>query len=130
MKIGEIFYKKGEIEINKGKEAKYITVVNMGDRPVQVGSHYHFFECNFALRFDREAAFGRHLDIPAGMAVRFGPGEETRVGLVEYDGDRKIMGFNEMTMGYADDETTKKDAIIRVRKRESEELQHVNEDQA
>ena len=69
MKIGEIFYKKGEIEINKGKEAKYITVVNMGDRPVQVGSHYHFFECNFALKFDRESVFGRHLDIPAGTAV-------------------------------------------------------------
>ena len=127
MKIGEIFYKKGEIEINKGKEAKYITVVNMGDRPVQVGSHYHFFECNFALKFDRESVFGRHLDIPAGTAVRFEPGEETRVGLVEYDGDRKIMGFNEITMGYADDETTRQAAIIRVRKRESEEFWYVNE---
>lgn len=127
MKIGEIFYKKGEIEINKGKEAKYITVVNMGDRPVQVGSHYHFFECNFALKFDRESVFGRHLDIPAGTAVRFEPGEETRVGLVEYDGDRKIMGFNEITMGYADDETTRQYAIIRVRKRESEEFWYVNE---
>ena len=127
MKIGEIFYKKGEIEINKGKEAKYITVVNMGDRPVQVGSHYHFFECNFALKFDRESVFGRHLDIPAGTAVRFEPGEETRVGLVEYDGDRKIMGVNEITMGYADDETTRQDAIIRVRKRESEEFWYVNE---
>ena len=127
MKIGEIFYKKGEIEINKGKEAKYITVVNMGDRPVQVGSHYHFFECNFALKFDRESVFGRHLDIPAGTAVRFDPGEETRVGLVEYDGDRTIMGFNEITMGYADDETTRQDAIIRVRKRESEEFWYVNE---
>ena len=127
MKIGEIFYKKGEIEINKGKEAKYITVVNMVDRPVQVGSHYHFFECNFALKFDRESVFGRHLDIPAGTAVRFEPGEETRVGLVEYDGDRKIMGFNEITMGYADDETTRQDAIIRVRKRESEEFWYVNE---
>ena len=127
MKIGEIFYKKGEIEINKGKEAKYITVVNLRDRPVQVGSHYHFFECNFALKFDRESVFGRHLDIPAGTAVRFEPGEETRVGLVEYDGDRKIMGFNEITMGYADDETTRQDAIIRVRKRESEEFWYVNE---
>ena len=127
MKIGEIFYKKGEMEINKGKEAKYITVVNMGDRLVQVGSHYHFFECNFALKFDRESVFGRHLDIPAGTAVRFEPGEETRVGLVEYDGDRKIMGFNEITMGYADDETTRQDAIIRVRKRESEEFWYVNE---
>ena len=127
MKIGEIFYKKGEIEINKGKEAKYITVVNLENRPVQVGSHYHFFECNFALKFDRESVFGRHLDIPAGTAVRFEPGEETRVGLVEYDGDRKIMGFNEITMGYADDETTRQDAIIRVRKRESEEFWYVNE---
>ena len=99
----------------------------MGDRPVQVGSHYHFFECNFALKFDRESVFGRHLDIPAGTAVRFEPGEETRVGLVEYDGDRKIMGFNEITMGYADDETTRQDAIIRVRKRESEEFWYVNE---
>ena len=120
IKIGKIIYAKEPIEINAGKTSLELIVTNNGDRPIQVGSHYHFFECNFALRFDREASYGRRLDIPAGTAVRFEPGEDTKVQLIEYSGEKKVMGFNKMTMGYIGDQQTKRQAFENLHKRESE----------
>ena len=91
----------GEIELNAGRETKRIIVVNTGDRPVQVGSHFHFFEVNRALVFLREEAFGMRLDIPAGTAVRFEPGEEKPVQLVELGGSKLSFGLNGLTNGSA-----------------------------
>lgn len=96
---GEIFPMPGHIEINKGRVRVTIRVANSGDRPIQVGSHYHFYETNSALNFDREAARGFRLDIPAGTAIRFEPGQEREICLVEYAGDRKVFGFNAKIMG-------------------------------
>jgi urease subunit beta len=96
---GEILTAEGEIELNAGREATRLTVSNSGDRPVQVGSHYHFAETNAALQFDRAAARGLRLDIPAGTAVRFEPGQTREVQLVPYGGDRAVWGFNKMVMG-------------------------------
>ncbi len=96
---GEIFTRPGEIAINAGREPITLTVENTGDRPVQVGSHYHFAESNVALRFDREAARGRRLDIAAGTAVRFEPGQTREVTLVPYAGARRVIGFNAAVMG-------------------------------
>ncbi len=90
---GEVFPAAGEIELNAGREAVEVEVANTGDRPVQVGSHYHFAETNPALSFDREAARGRRLDIPAGTAVRFEPGQTRRVSLVPFAGARVVHGF-------------------------------------
>lgn len=95
----------GELELNPGRETRGLTVANTGDRPVQVGSHYHFHETNPALEFDRAAARGFRLNIPAGMAVRFEPGQERRVELVSYAGRREIYGFNSQIMGKLDAET-------------------------
>ena len=91
---GEIIPEQGEIELNLGKAVKTVTVSNSGDRPIQVGSHYHFFESNKGLEFDRQKALGKRLDIPAGTAIRFEPGDQREVNLVPYAGDRKIFGFN------------------------------------
>ncbi|WP_405226728.1 urease subunit beta [Lentisalinibacter sediminis] len=96
---GEVFPADGEIEINAGAETVTVTVANTGDRPIQVGSHYHFFETNGALDFDREAARGRRLDIAAGTAVRFEPGQSRDVTLVPIAGDRRVYGFNQKIMG-------------------------------
>jgi len=96
---GEIQPREGEIELNSGRATIRVTVANTGDRPVQVGSHYHFFETNPALRFDREATRGFRLDIPAGTAVRFEPGQEREVELVAYAGERRVFGFNQAVMG-------------------------------
>ena len=93
---GQIIPEQGEIELNPGKEVKSITVSNSGDRPVQIGSHYHFFEANKALFFDREITFGMRLDIPAGTAIRFEPGDTTDVKLVPYTGLRIVHGFNSL----------------------------------
>lgn len=101
---GEIKVKSTEIEINKHHPETVIEVKNTGDRPIQVGSHFHFFEANKALAFDREKAYGKHLDIPAGAAVRFEPGDEKEVQLVEYAGHRKIFGFRGLVNGYIDEE--------------------------
>ena len=90
---GEVFPAAGEIELNAGREAVEVEVANTGDRPVQVGSHYHFAETNPALAFDRAAARGRRLDIPAGTAVRFEPGQTRRVSLVPFAGARVVHGF-------------------------------------
>ncbi len=99
---GELIASEGELEINDGRNTISITVANTGDRPIQVGSHYHFYETNSALKFDREAAKGRRLDIPAGTAVRFEPGQERSVSLVEYAGNRIVYGFNAKIMGQLD----------------------------
>ena len=96
---GELFIKDGEIELNKGRKTITLTVSNTGDRPIQVGSHYHFFETNAALRFDRAKARGQRLDIPSGTAVRFEPGQRRDVTLVPFGGARKIYGFQQKIMG-------------------------------
>ena len=99
---GEIIPAEGEIVLNEGAEAITIEVANTGDRPVQVGSHYHFAETNPGLSFDREAARGRRLDIPSGTAVRFEPGLTRTVDLVPFQGERKVYGFNQAVMGPLD----------------------------
>ncbi len=96
---GEIRTRPGEVELNSGRRTVTITVINSGDRPVQVGSHYHFFETNEALQFDRESAYGCRLNIPAGTAVRFEPGQNRRVELVEFGGGRTVYGFLGKVMG-------------------------------
>ena len=96
---GEIFTAEGEIELNAGADTVMLSVANKGDRPIQVGSHYHFFETNSALDFDRDKARGMRLDIPAGTAVRFEPGQTREVALVPYGGGRKVFGFNQKVMG-------------------------------
>ena len=99
MKPGEILVAEGEIVLNEGRETCKVEVANTGDRPVQVGSHYHFFETNTALRFERPAARGFRLNIPAGTAVRFEPGQVREVELVAIGGDRRIFGFRGQIMG-------------------------------
>jgi len=96
---GEFFVKDGEIELNKGRKTVTLTVANTGDRPIQVGSHYHFFETNSALKFDRKKARGMRLDIAAGTAVRFEPGQSRDVTLVPIAGKRAIYGFRQEIMG-------------------------------
>ena len=99
---GETLVETGEIEINQGRECIKLMVANTGDRPVQVGSHYHFAETNFLLNFDRAQARGFRLNIPAGSAVRFEPGQEREVELVALAGDRIVYGFNAKVMGSLD----------------------------
>lgn len=101
---GEVIVKKTEIEINKGHNKTVLSVKNTGDRPIQVGSHFHFFEVNHALKFDREKSYGKRLDIPAGAAVRFEPGDEKDVQLIEYSGKREIYGFTGIVNGPIDEE--------------------------
>jgi urease subunit beta len=99
---GEIITQDGEITLNAGRRSIKISVVNTGDRPIQVGSHYHFFETNPALEFDREKTRGMRLDIPAGTAVRFEPGQSREIALVPFEGERKIYGFRQSVMGKLD----------------------------
>lgn len=106
MKIGEIISGNEEIVLNEGKKTVTITVKHTGDRPVQVGSHFHFFEVNRQLAFDRAKAYGYHLDIPSGTSVRFEPGEEKEVQLTEMGGAKRIFGLNDLTCAQAT-ETTK-----------------------
>ena len=96
---GEIFPAEGDISLNEGRPVTVLMVANTGDRPVQVGSHYHFAETNPALAFDRAAAHGQRLDIPAGTAVRFEPGQRREVRLVPFAGARRVFGFNGLVMG-------------------------------
>jgi urease subunit beta len=96
---GELFIQKGDIELNKGRKTVTLTVANSGDRPIQVGSHYHFFETNPALKFDRKKTRGMRLDIAAGTAVRFEPGQTREVTLVAVAGGRTIYGFRQDIMG-------------------------------
>lgn len=100
---GEIVAAPGELELNVGRPRVTVSVANTGDRPIQVGSHYHFYETNPALQFDREATRGFRLDIPAGTAVRFEPGQSREVTLVAYAGERKVYGFNAKVMGPLED---------------------------
>lgn len=96
---GEVFPRAGDIVLNKDKVPISLTVANTGDRPIQVGSHYHFAETNAALAFDRDAVLGYRLDIPAGTAVRFEPGQSREVRLIPYGGARLVYGFNQAIMG-------------------------------
>ncbi len=99
---GEIITPDGDLELNAGRPTCTINVANTGDRPIQVGSHYHFYEVNTALEFDRDLARGMRLDIPAGTAVRFEPGDEKAVNLVAYAGSRTVYGFNSLINGPLD----------------------------
>ncbi len=101
---GEIIPEDGLITLNEGQDVITLTIANTGDRPIQVGSHYHFHETNSALDFDREAARGRRLDIPAGTAIRFEPGQRREVPLVPYRGTRQVHGFNGAVAGALDEE--------------------------
>jgi urease subunit beta len=96
---GEYFIQDGEVELNRGRETVTLSVANGGDRPIQVGSHYHFYETNPALKFDRKIARGMRLDIPAGTAVRFEPGQTREVTLVALAGKRAVYGFRQEIMG-------------------------------
>lgn len=107
MKIGEIIPADREITLNEGKLFKVISVANIGDRPIQVGSHYHFFEVNRYLRFDREESYGYHLDIPSGTSVRFEPGEEKEIQLTAIGGDKIVFGLNDLTCGQISEEGKK-----------------------
>lgn len=114
---GEIVTDDGEIELNAGRRKATLKVVNTGDRPVQVGSHYHFFETNKNLDFDRESSFGMHLDIPAGTAVRFAPGEAKEIVLTEFGGTGELLGLNGLTEGNWRVESKKAEALQRARAR-------------
>jgi len=108
---GEYFIDEGDIQLNIHATGISIEVLNTGDRPIQVGSHYHFFEPNAALSFEREKAYGMRLNIPAGTSVRFEPGSQKEVELVAYSGKRYISGFNGLVEGFLDDKTTKAKAM-------------------
>jgi urease subunit gamma/beta len=114
---GEIIALDGELEINAGRKRRKLRVKNGGDRPVQVGSHYHFFETNRELQFSRAEAFGMHLDIPAGTAVRFEPGEEKEVTLTSFGGTGDMHGLNNLTDGSIHDAEIKASALRRARER-------------
>ena len=109
--IGEIIFADDPIVVNEGLPKIDLIVINSGDRTIQVCSHYHFFEANTALKFDREKAFGYRLDIPAGTAIRFEPGEERKVTLVPYKGKENLYGFMGVTMGNVHDPGVKKAAV-------------------
>ena len=99
MDPGQLFFQEEPIICNEGRDLYKLKVTNTGDRPIQVGSHYHFYEVNESLTFDREDAYGKRLNIPAGAAVRFVPGDEKEVELGSYGGERKVYGFNNKTDG-------------------------------
>ena len=107
----------GTIELNAARGKESLVVTNTGDRPIQIGSHYHFFETNRALDFDRKRAFGLHLDIPAGTAVRFEPGESKEVTLVAFGGTGEVVGLNSLTNGSTRSDARKAEALRRARSR-------------
>jgi urease subunit gamma/beta len=108
---GEYLVDEGEIELNANKEIITIEVENKGDRPVQIGSHYHFFEVNSALAFDRNQAYGKRLDIAAGTSVRFEPGSSKKINLIDFGGRRYVSGFNGLVEGFLDDVNVKEKAM-------------------
>lgn len=112
---GEILCESGKLELNAGRTVKKLTIVNLGDRPIQIGSHYHFFEVNRALQFDRAQAFGFRLDIPAGTAVRFEPGDSKEVNLVEISGERNVYGLNGLVNAALDSPNIKAEAVKRMK---------------
>lgn len=113
--VGGVILADGDIEYNTDRRTVKLTVRNTGDRPVQIGSHFHFFEVNRYIEFDREAAFGMHLNIPATTAIRLEPGEEREVELVDYAGKRRVIGFNGLTQGYSGYEDTPAYYPIKIR---------------
>jgi urease subunit gamma/beta len=113
---GEYFVSEGEISLNENKELTTIQVENKGDRPVQIGSHYHFFEVNKELDFNRADAYGKRLDVPAGTSVRFEPGSSKEITLVSYTGKRYMSGFNGLVEGFLDDVSTKENAMKNLEK--------------
>ena len=114
-RIGAIDFGEGPIEINAGRETKQIEIVNTGDRPIQVGAHYHLFEVNRALAFDRAAAFGFRLDIPSGTSVRFEPGQSRQVQITRFAGTEVSRGMNDLTNGSMRSELTRAKAIEKAR---------------
>jgi urease subunit gamma/beta len=114
-KCGLIEFAAGEIEINAGRRTLELVLVNTGDRPIQIGAHYHIAECNRAMAFDRAAAFGMHLDIPSGTAVRFEPGQSRKVQLTTYVGREVALGMNNMTNGSVRSEIIKQQAMQRLK---------------
>jgi len=114
MKPGEYLLEPGDIVANDGRATAKLIVNHTGDRPIQIGSHYHFFEVNRALAFDREAAYGMRLNIPAGTAMRFEPGEEKEVELTPFAGSRSVFGHNALVNGSLDDPSVKAAALTRL----------------
>jgi urease subunit gamma/beta len=114
--VGGYIIEDGEIELNKNKKETQIEVKNTADRPIQVGSHFHFFEVNGFLDFDRRKAYGKRLNIPAGTSVRFEPGSHKKVSLIPYGGKRFVSGFNGLVEGFLDNDETKKEAFWRLDK--------------
>jgi urease beta subunit len=114
---GELLPAEGDVELNENRQTASLTVANTGDRPIQVGRHFHFFETNKALRFDRESAFGMRLDVPAGSSVRFEPGDEREVDLVSIGGRRVVHGFNGLTEGALEDPDVREEALRRAREK-------------
>ncbi len=114
---GELLPAEGSVELNAGRETTSVTVANTGDRPIQVGSHFHFFETNRALKFDREQAYGMRLNIPAGTTARFEPGDEREVELVRIGGRRIVRGLNGLTEGALEDPQVREAALRRARER-------------
>jgi urease beta subunit len=112
---GEYFFDGPDLELNAGRPVVTVKVNNTGDRPVQIGAHYHFFEVNKALVFDRDKAYGMRLDLPSGTAVRFEPGEVREVNLVPYSGERIVHGFNALVEGRLDDPYTREMSLKRCR---------------
>ena len=112
---GELLSEEGSIDLNAGRALATLTVANTGDRPIQVGSHFHFFETNRALRFDRESAYGMRLNIPAGTSVRFEPGDEREVDVVAIGGRRVVRGLNGLTEGALDEPGVRERAFRRAR---------------
>jgi urease beta subunit len=123
---GEITYRSGTVVGNAGGRTVTITVENLSDRDIQVTSHYHFFEVNKRLRFDRAQAFGMHLDIPPGTAMRFEPGEQRQVQLVEFGGGKRLIGFAGLTRGQANEETK----AVALQRLVSQGFQHTTEPSA
>lgn len=113
---GEYIVDEGEIELNANKQIITIEVENKGDRPVQIGSHYHFFEVNSALDFDRSQAYGKRLDVAAGTSVRFEPGSIKSINLIDFSGRRYVSGFNGLVEGFLDDVSTKEKAMLNLNK--------------
>jgi urease beta subunit len=113
---GEVLCESGSLQLNAGRETKTLTVANLGDRPIQIGSHYHFLEVNRALQFDRSQAYGFRLDIPAGTAIRFEPGDTKTVSLVAIGGTRHIQGLNSLVNQALDDPNAKEMAMERVQR--------------
>jgi urease subunit gamma/beta len=113
--VGRIDFAPGPIEINAGRECKELVLINTGDRPIQIGAHYHLFEANRAMAFDREAAFGFRLDIPSGSAIRFEPGQSRKCSVVRFAGAELSMGFNDLTNGSMRSDLVRANAVRRAR---------------